>query len=293
MRARTATLQYPMPEHPRDPDLFVRCGSHLVILLAPDALLAPAQLRPQYKLQEGMMGFVRSSMVDADVILLVVDVFQEEGLPDEKLVRQLRSSPAALLVLLNKVDLLDAEHPAATPQQAAKAAERRARFGTPEEIAARWQADFPDASVLPISARRGEGVDGVLSRVSALLPEHPPYYPKDQLTDKPERFFAGEMLREAIFESYQQEIPYSCECRIESFKEADEIIRLRAIIYVAHDSQKGIVIGKGGQALKKVGMRARARLEDFFQKKVYLETRCKVRPNWRQDAKALEEFGYL
>ena len=129
--------------------------------------------------------------------------------------------------------------------------------------------------------------------VRALLPEHPPFYDKEQLTDKPERFFAGEFLREAIFEQYEQEVPYSCECRVDSFKETDDIIRIRAMIYVSHESQKGIVIGKKGAALKKVGIRARTRLEDFFQKQVYLETRVKVRPNWRSDLKALEDFGYV
>lgn len=232
------------------------------------------------------MSFVRSSMVDADVVLLVVDVFQKDALPDEKILRQLRSSPSALLVLLNKVDLLD------EARDTARVAERRRELGTPGEIAMKWQADFPGAAVLPISARHGTGVDDVMKRVIALLPEHPPYYPKDQLTDKPEKFFAAEMLREAIFETYYEEIPYSCECRIESFKEGDDLIKVRALVYVSRDSQKGVIIGKGGAALKKVGMRARARLQDFFQKKVFLETRVKVRPNWRQDARALEEFGY-
>ena len=149
-----------------------------------------------------------------------------------------------------------------------------------------------------ISTETDEGIvledDAALAHVRALLPLHPPFYPKDQLTDKPERFFAAEMLREAIFNTYEQEIPYSCECQVDAFKETDEIIRIRAHIFVAHESQKGIVIGRGGSALKKVGIRARKRLEDFFGgKKVHLETRVKVRSNWRGDSKALEEFGYL
>ena len=171
------------------------------------------------------MAFVRSSLVDADVVLLVVDIFQE-SFPDEKLLRQLKTSPAALIVLLNKVDLLD-EAGAVDERRRAKAAERRAEFGTPEELVQKWEDEFPGATVLPICAKRGgyvdaapedraaSRVDDVLQYVHALLPEHPPFYPKEQLTDRPERFFAAEMLREAIFEYYSDEIPYSCECRID------------------------------------------------------------------------------
>ena len=152
------------------------------------------------------MAFVRSSLVDADVLLLVVDVFQEK-FPDEQLLRQLRASPAALLVLLNKVDLLDADATGRDERHAAKAAERSARLGTTEQILQRWRDEFPDATVLPIAARRGgEAVEAVHKHVLALLPEHPPFYPKEQLTDRPERFFAAEMLREAIFEHYSQEV---------------------------------------------------------------------------------------
>ena len=161
---------------------------------------------PQYRLQEGMMAFVRSSLVDADVLLLVVDVFQEK-FPDEQLLRQLRASPAALLVLLNKVDLLDADATGRDERHAAKAAERSARLGTTEQILQRWRDEFPDATVLPIAARRGgEAVEAVHKHLLALLPEHPPFSPKEQLTARPERFFAAEMLREAIFEHYSQEV---------------------------------------------------------------------------------------
>ena len=270
----------------------------------------PGMLRPQYKLQEGMMSFVRSSVVDADVVLLVVDIFQDDieaAFPDEKILRALKGSPAALIVLLNKVDLIDEAAAAAgsTPdamdlegespaeaRRAAKRAERQRELGTVEELLQRWRDEFPGSTVLPVSARRGYGVEEVLKRCVALLPEHPPYYDKEQLTDKPERFFAAEFLREAIFEQYHEEVPYSCECRVEAFKESDDLIKVRAVIFVSHESQKGIVIGKKGSALKKVGIAARARLEDFFQKQVYLETRVKVRPNWRQDPSSLAEFGY-
>ena len=222
-----------------------------------------------------------------DVVLLVVDVFQKDALPDEKILRQLRSSPSALLVLLNKVDLLD------EARDTARVAERRRELGTPGEIAMKWQADFPGAAVLPISARHGTGVDDVMKRVIALLPEHPPYYPKDQLTDKPSRFFAAEMLREAIFRQYRQEVPYSCEVVVDAFKEDDERIKISANLYVSHDSQKGIIIGKGGAALKAVGTDARKSMEEFFEKKVRLETRVKVSSSWRQDEQALRQFGYL
>ena len=259
----------------------------------------PGVLLPQYKLQEGMMAFVRSSLVDADVVILVVDIFQD-GFPDEKILRQLRDSPAALLVLLNKVDLLDVEN-AVDERRAKKARERLAQYGPPEDLLQRWQDEFPGATVLPVSARSaaiGEdaeaaGTESVLRHVRALLPEHPPYYDKEHLTDRPERFFASEMLREAIFEHYQDEIPYSCECKIESFKEGDALIKIAATIYVSQESQKGIVIGKKGAALKKTGTKARQRMQDFFQKKVFLETHVKVSANWRQNEKSLEAFGYM
>jgi len=247
----------------------------------------PGVLEPHYKLQEGMMNFVRSSVIGADVVIMVVDIFQEVGaLIDEKLDRQLRSSPAALLIVLNKVDLLDPNMTAPD-----RVADRVAELGTAESLVQRWAQAWPCASVVAASAKRGD-VDHVLSRIVSLLPLHAPYYDRDQITDRPERFFAAEMLREAILEHYHEEVPYCCECKVEAFKETDKLLRIRAVIYVSHESQKGIVIGKGGAALKKVGTKARSRLEHFFQKQVYLETRVKVRPNWRQDPRSLEEFGY-
>ena len=244
----------------------------------------PGVLLPQYKLQEGMMNFVLSSINDADVLILVVDIFQD-AFPNEQILRQLRSSPAALLVLLNKVDLITDDAP--------NVEQRRAELGTTEQLQQRWATEFPDATVLPMSAKKGIGVDDVLRYVLALMPEHPPYFPKDELSDKPERFFASEFLREAIFEQYRDEVPYSCEVVVDAFKETDEMIRIRADIFVSHESQKGIVIGAGGAALKKLGIAARKRLEDFFCKQVYLETRVKVMKNWREDEGALAKFGYL
>lgn len=258
----------------------------------------PGVLIPQYKLQEGMMRFVQGSINDADVIVVVVDIFQDSSF-DEKLLRQLRSSTAALLVLLNKVDLFPADEAAAedgAPEDGSSAARSRRvtrnALGSQDALVARWEAEF-DATVLPISARYGEGLDAVLDRIKALLPVHPPFYPKDQLSDKPEKFFAAEMMREAIFGHYSQEIPYSCEVAVTGFKESDELIKISCEIYVAADSQKGIVIGKGGKALKAVGTKARARMESFFGKKVFLETRVKVSKSWRNDESALTSFGYL
>lgn len=244
----------------------------------------PGVLLPQYKLQEGMMRFVRSSIIDADVLLVVVDIFQT-SFPDEQVLRQLRSSPAALLILINKIDLLRDGSPITK--------ERRQALGTEDQLVQRWKEEFPGATVLPIAAKSKVGTDGVLERVIALMPRHPPYFPKDQMSDKPEKFFAAEMLREAIFENYQQEIPYSCEVAVQSFKETDQIIRIACNIYVAHESQKGIVIGHKGSALKRVGSRCRHRMEAFFAKRIHLETRVKVRSSWREDESALREFGYI
>jgi GTP-binding protein Era len=232
-----------------------------------------------------MMNSVRGSVNDADVILLLVDPFNDaDAFPDEKLLRAVQRAPAALLVLLNKVDLLGGEDGGGAA---------RLRGVTEEALLARWQDEFPEASVLPISAKEQTGTDAVLQRVRALLPEHPPYFPKDQLTDKPSRFFAAEMLREAIFRQYRQEVPYSCEVVVDAFKEDDERIKISANLYVSHDSQKGIIIGKGGAALKAVGTDARKSMEEFFEKKVRLETRVKVSSSWRQDEQALRQFGYL
>jgi len=244
----------------------------------------PGVLLPHYKLQEGMMRFVQGSINDADILILVVDVYQTE-FPDPKLLRQLKSSSAAMLVLLNKVDLLMDGSPLTL--------QKRELLGTEEELLAHWGREFPGASVLPISARQGKGLDGVLERLVALLPCHPPFFPKDQLTDKPEKFFAAEMLRESIFELYSQEVPYSTEVAVQSFKEQDDIIRIHCDIYVAQESQKGIIIGSKGSAIKRVGIRSRKRMEEFFQKKVHLETRVKVRKAWREDETSLREFGYL
>lgn len=238
---------------------------------------------PQYKLQEGMMAAVRGSLNDADLVLLVLDVFQQ-GWEDEAILRQVEAQACPLIVLLNKVDLLRGGSP--LPQETLR------RLGTEEELLDSWQQRFPQASVLPVSAETGEGTEALLARVRACLPLHEPFFPKDQLTDRPERFFAAEMLREAIFTGYRQEVPYSCEVAITAFKELDEIIRVKATIFVSHETQQGIVIGRKGAALKAVGSKARKEMEAFFCKQVYLQTSVKVRKDWRQDPAALRDFGY-
>ena len=260
----------------------------LGIMNGPDYQLVysdtPGLVLPQYKLHQGMMAAVKGSLVDADVVLLTVDVFQNE-FEDEAILRQINRLSAPLIVALNKVDMLK---PGSKLSHST-----RAQMMTQDERLDFWRQRFPGASVLPVSAYYNEGTDALLQRMLAFLPEHEPFFPKDQISDRPERFFAAEMVREAIFTAYRQEVPYSCEVVVTSFKELDEIIRIKATIFVSSESQKGIVIGKGGAALKAVGTRARKVMENFFVKKVYLETGVKVKRAWREDESALREFGYI
>lgn len=232
----------------------------------------PGIIQPKYELHNAMMSFVYSSLEDADVVLFVTDIYEKHD--EEPVVERLRKmTDTPIILLVNKIDQANQEEV--------------------EAKLAYWKEQLPNAAeVLPISALKQFGTDGVLQLVMERLPIHPPYYPKDELTDKPERFFAAEMVREKIFKLYKKEIPYSCEVVIEEFKEEDDIIRIRGIIYVERNSQKGIVIGQGGEALKKVGTWAREEMEKFFQKKVFLEMYVKVNENWRTDPKALSRFGY-
>ncbi len=232
----------------------------------------PGIIQPKYELHNAMMSFVYSSLEDADVVLFVTDIYEKHD--EEPVVERLRKMvDTPIILLVNKIDQANQEEV--------------------EAKLAYWKEQLPNAAeVLPISALKQFGTDGVLQLVMERLPVHPPYYPKDELTDKPERFFAAEMVREKIFKLYKKEIPYSCEVVIEEFKEEEEIIRIRGIIYVERNSQKGIVIGQGGEALKKVGTWAREEMEKFFQKKVFLEMYVKVNENWRTDPKALSRFGY-
>ena len=232
----------------------------------------PGIIQPKYELHNAMMSFVYSSLEDADVVLFVTDIYEKHD--EEPVVERLRKMvDTPIILLVNKIDQANQEEV--------------------EAKLAYWKEQLPNAAeVLPISALKQFGTDGVLQLVMERLPMHPPYYPKDELTDKPERFFAAEMVREKIFKLYKKEIPYSCEVVIEEFKEEENIIRIRGIIYVERNSQKGIVIGQGGEALKKVGTWAREEMEKFFQKKVFLEMYVKVNENWRTDPKALSRFGY-
>ncbi|MGB0521902.1 MAG: GTPase Era [Flammeovirgaceae bacterium] len=230
----------------------------------------PGIIKPKYELHKSMMRFVHTSLDDADVILFVTDIFEE--FDENDVIEKLKFVEAPVFVLVNKVDLADQEKV--------------------EEKLAYWKEQVEAKAVLPISALHDFNVETVFKLIMEHLPVHPPFFEKDTLTDKPERFFAAEILREKIFLNYKQEVPYSCEVTIESFKESDDLIRMRAIIMVERDSQKGILIGKGGSMLKKLGMQAREELETFFQKKVFLEQFVKVVPNWRREKNKLNKFGY-
>lgn len=229
----------------------------------------PGILEPKYELQETMMGYVKVSLEDADLILLIVEL--EEKF-DEKLFGLFKKITAPVLLIINKIDL-------------AKGSQ------VPDKIEY-WKNRVAAKEIIPVSAKTGTNLDLLLTTIKNYLPEHPGYYPKDELTDRSERFFASEIIREKIFLHYEQEIPYSSEVGIESFKEEESIIRIRATIYVERDSQKGILIGKGGSSLKKVGTDARKTLEEFFGKKVFLEMHVKVADNWRKQKLKLRQFGY-
>lgn len=230
----------------------------------------PGILEPKYELQQAMMSYVKVSLEDADLILLVVDVGEQY---DEQLFSRFKVLQTPILLLINKID--------------------RAKGPAVEDKVRYWKALLNPKEIIPVSALTGENVDRVLTSIKNLLPEHPGYYPKDDLTDRSERFFASEIIREKILLNYEQEIPYSVEVGIESFKDEETIIRIRATIYVERESQKGILIGKGGSSLKKVGTEARMDLEKFFSKKIFLETRVKVSDNWRKQKQKLKQFGYL
>jgi len=210
----------------------------------------PGVIKPGYKLHESMMKSVRTVFADADIILFVTDVFENE-MKDGAILEKIQNSKAHVLLLINKIDLSDQ--------------------GKLELKVDYWKSKVKNALIIPISALKKFNVDTVFNEILEKLPEAPPYFPKDQLTDKPERFFISEMIREKIFQYYQKEIPYSVAVVVDSYKEEEKIIRIRAEIFVARDSQKGIIIGHQGKALKKVGVQARKDIEEFLQKQVYLE----------------------
>jgi GTP-binding protein Era len=231
----------------------------------------PGILRPQYKLQETMMNFVNSALSDADMILYVTDVM-ERSANEGEYIDKIKESEIPVIIAVNKVDL--------TTQ------------ADLEKVVESWHVAFPDSPVIPISGLKKFNLDSLLNAILAKLPEAPPYFPKDQLTDKYERFFASEMIREKILINYKKEIPYSVEIEIEEFKDEKNIIKIRALIHVTRDSQKGIIIGHKGSMLKRVGTEARHDMEDFFRKKVFLELYVKVTKDWRDKPLVLKRFGY-
>ena len=232
----------------------------------------PGVLVPSYKLQEGMMQFVDGALQDADLFLFVTDFFEDE-LNDPEILERLKKTNAPILVLINKLDLVD---------QAKMEAKTEA-----------WSKKLPGANILPISALHKANVELIMDWILARLPEGPAYYDKKALTDKPERFFASEIIREKILQQFKKEIPYSVEVVIEEFKESKDITRIRAIIYVARDSQKGIIIGHQGKALKGVGVDARMDLEKFFETQIFLDLFVKVNKDWKSDERKLKRFGYF
>ena len=231
----------------------------------------PGILKPQYKLQAAMMSFVKSALADADVILYVTDV-KENPCAEKVFTAKIRESGIPIITVINKIDLSNQKEL--------------------ERITASWIEIFPDSPVIPVSAINKFNLDTLLNAVTSKLPEGEPFFPKNQLTDKYERFFASEILREKILMNYKKEIPYSVEIEIESFKEETDIIRIRALIHVTRESQKGILIGHRGAMLKKVGTEARHDMEAFFGKKIFLELFVKVTKDWRDKPLMLKRFGY-
>ena len=231
----------------------------------------PGVLKPNYKLQESMLAFSESALADADVLLYVTDPIEKVDKNGEFLQKVAKMS-VPVLVLINKIDLTQQDKLV--------------------QLVEEWHEMLPNAEIIPVSATGKFNVDVVLRRIRELIPECPPYFDKDQLTDKPARFFVSEIIREKILLFYDKEIPYSVEVGVESFKEEKNLIRINAVIYVERDSQKGIIIGHQGKALKKVATEARKSLEKFFGKKIYLETYVKVDKDWRSSDKELNLFGY-
>jgi GTP-binding protein Era len=231
----------------------------------------PGIIKPAYEMQNSMMDFVKESLVDADVLVYMISI-EEKKIKDEALVERIKNFKMPLFVLINKIDTSSQEEL--------------------ENIVQEWAAVFPKAKIIPISALTGFFVPELLQMLIELLPESPPYFPKDQLSDKPERFFVNESIRKSILQHYDKEIPYAVEVVTESFKEEDQIIRIRAVILVERETQKGIIIGHKGEQLKKVGMSARKDLASFFGKKIHIELYVKVEKNWRSNSQQLKRFGY-
>ena len=231
----------------------------------------PGVLKPNYKLQESMLNFSESALVDADVLLYVTDTIEQPD-KNQEFMEKVRRLDVPVLLLINKIDLSNQEDLVKLVDQ--------------------WHEMLPKAEIIPVSAKARFNVDAVMKRIRELIPDSPPYFGKDQLTDKPARFFVTEIIREKILLYYDKEIPYAVEVVVEQFKEEAKSIHINAVIYVERDSQKGIIIGKQGKSLKKVATEARKTLEHFFQKTIYLETFVKVDKDWRSSDKELKNFGY-
>lgn len=233
----------------------------------------PGVLAPKYKLQESMLAFSEGALTDADILLYVTDVVEDPTKNADFLAR-VAAEKVPVLLVINKIDLLKGN-------------------GELEAIVDRWRAMLPNAEIFPTSAKEGFNVQSLMHRIVELLPEGEPYFGKDALTDKPARFFVTEIIREKILLNYDKEVPYSAEVIVEKFEESEKSIHIMAVIYVERDTQKGILIGKGGSKLKKVGTDARKDIEKFFGKSVYLELFVKVEPNWRNRENKLKSFGYI
>jgi GTPase len=231
----------------------------------------PGILKPNYKLQETMMKFVDSALIDADIILFVTDVIETPG-KNPDYIEKVRKSNMPVIVLINKIDLSNQENVL--------------------KLFDYWTNVFPGANVFPISAQEKFNIEPIFDRILELLPEAPPYFGKDELTDRNERFFLQEIIREKILLHYQKEIPYSVEVEVEEFKETEKIINVRCLIHVERDSQKGIIIGHKGEMIKRVGTEARKDAEEFFNKKIFMELYVKVAKDWREKDKQLKNFGY-
>ena len=231
----------------------------------------PGMLKPTYRLQEDMMKFVDTAIGDADIILYVTDVVEKSD-KNSEYIEKLRKLDCPVVVAVNKIDISDQQKVLSLLEY--------------------WQKTLPDALVIPVSAKEHFNLESILNAIVSRLPLSPPWFDKDQFTDRSLRVFASEIIREKILENYSQEIPYSCEVGIEAFKEGRDRYEISAVIFVMRDSQKGIIIGKGGSALKKVGTEARLDMEDFFQKKVFLQLFVKVDSDWRESRRELRKFGY-
>ncbi|QDH78188.1 GTPase Era [Echinicola soli] len=231
----------------------------------------PGMLKPKYELHKSMMSFVNLSLEDADVIVFVTDLFETDN-EIEEVIDKINASGAPVLLVINKIDL--------------------SKDNKLEEVTQYWTERLKADTVIPVSALENFNIERIMQEILDRLPVHPPYYDKEELTDRPERFFASEIIREKIFTNYKKEIPYSTEVAIDQFTEDDKIIRIRAIIFVERSSQKGIIIGDKGKAIKNVGIQSRAALEAFFGKQVFLETHVKVEDDWRKNKNKLRKFGY-